>query len=243
MPDMPALCRRLVEPLSLTLGRAVDAVRFTPDGWRVESLGKPLGRNFTHVVLATPPKQAALLIAPHRSDWAQLGLRQRMLPCWTLIGVADRRVDFPVWDIVWPPSGPLVWVIRNERKPGRVSIDQHMNVVAHASAALSETHLEALDDAVHAALSTALGDFLGQVPNWRVLQVHCWRYASVTRPDACALEPFWFDAELGLGVCGDFLGGAGVEGAWTSGNALASRIARACGVDFEASVAAGASAI
>jgi predicted NAD/FAD-dependent oxidoreductase len=102
--------------------------------------------------------------------------------------------------------------------------------VAHARTAWSETHLEAPDDAVRAALLSALGAFLPQAPTWRFSQVHRWRYASVARPDASALEPFWFDPALGLGVCGDFLGGAGVEGAWSSGDALATRIAQACGL-------------
>jgi renalase len=37
-------------------------------------------------------------------------------------------------------------------------------------------------------------------------------------------EPCWWDAELGLGMAGDALGGAGVEGAWRSGRELAQRV-------------------
>jgi predicted NAD/FAD-dependent oxidoreductase len=33
-----------------------------------------------------------------------------------------------------------------------------------------------------------------------------------------------WDADAGLGACGDALGGAGVEGAWLSGRALAARL-------------------
>ena len=235
-PDMPALCRRLLEALPVALGQAVDALHRTASGWRVERQGETLGRDFTHVVLAMPPQQAARLLAAHRPDWARRGFQQRMLPCWTLLGVADPPADPPTWDVAWPSNGPLDWIIRNERKPGRAPVDGRLNWVAHAKAAWSETHLETPGDVVHAELLCAVADFLGQVPSWRISQVHRWRYASVERPDACALEPFWFDDELGLGVCGDFLGGAGVEGAWTSGDALAARIARACSVDRQASV-------
>jgi predicted NAD/FAD-dependent oxidoreductase len=38
-------------------------------------------------------------------------------------------------------------------------------------------------------------------------------------PDLCD-----WDADAGLGACGDALGGAGVEGAWQSGRALAARL-------------------
>ena len=239
-PDMSTLCRRLVDALPVTFGRTVDVVRAAPGGWGIECLGETLGEDFTHVALAMPPLQAAKLLEPHRHDWARLGLRQRMLPCWTLVGVSDRPVDPPDWDAAWPMSGPLAWIIRNERKPGRADADGFLHWVAHAKAGWSETHLESLDDAVHSTLLAAVRDFLGQAPVWRFSQVHRWRYASVARPDAGALEPFWFDAERGLGACGDFLGGAGVEGAWISGDALATRIARGCGLTREAGLPARA---
>lgn len=34
----------------------------------------------------------------------------------------------------------------------------------------------------------------------------------------------WWDSGLRLGVCGDHLGGTGVEGAWRSGQALARQL-------------------
>lgn len=227
-PDMPALCRRLTHALPIRFSQAIDALDLQPEGWRVQSSGEALGRHFSHVVLAMPPSQAAELLAPHRRDWAQRARQRRMLPCWTLIGVADRPVAPPSWDVAWPLNGPLAWIIRNECKPGRAWSRRQLHWVAHAHAAWSETHLDAPADAVHAALLSALGDFLAQVPTWRFSQVHRWRYASVARPDASALAPFWFDPGLGLGVCGDFLGGAGVEGAWSSGDALATCVLQAC---------------
>jgi len=232
-PDMPALCRRLTHGLPIQLGHAIDAIAVEPDGWRVQRSGEALGRPFSHVVLAMPPTQAANLLAPLQRDWAQRARQWPMLPCWTLIGVADRSGDPPAWDVAWPVSGPLAWVIRNECKPGRAWSPQQVHWVAHAKTAWSETHLEAPDDGVRAALLSALDAFLPQAPAWRFSQVHRWRYASVARPDASALEPFWFDPASGLGVCGDFLGGAGVEGAWSSGDALATRIAQACGLAAE----------
>ena len=229
-PDMPELCRRLTHGLPIRLGQAIDVIDVESDGWRVRWSGKALEGIFSHVVLAMPPTQAADLLALHRRDWAQVARRRRMLPCWTLIGVADRPVAPPTWDVAWPLRGPLAWIIRNECKPGRAWSKDQCHWVAHANAAWSETHLEAPDDAVHAALLSALGDFLAEIPTWRFSQVHRWRHASVARPDASAIEPFWFDPGLGLGVCGDFLGGAGVEGAWSSGDALASRMLQGCGL-------------
>lgn len=227
--NMPALCAGLIGELPVTFGQTIDAIRIGPDGWRVEWLGETLGQGYDRVVLAMPPVQAAKLLEPHRRDWAQRGRLQPMQPCWTLFGVADELAQMPDWDAAWPRTGPLAWVVRNEKKPGRQPVEGRVHWVAHANAAWSQTHLEAPDDAVHATLLSALENFLGEAPDWRFSTVHRWRYASVARPDACTLQPFWFDDALGLGVCGDFLGGAGVEGAWLSGDALAEHISQDCG--------------
>jgi renalase len=232
-PDMPELCRRLIGASPITFGLAIDALHRDRTGWRVTWLGETLGSGFAQVVLAMPPSQAAELLDAHRSDWAQLGRHQRMLSCWTLMGVAERPSEALDWDVAWPLGGPLAWLIRNECKPGRVSAAGRVHWVAHANPAWSETHLETPNDVVHAALLAALEDVLGHPPTWRTSQVHRWRYASVARRDASGLQPYRFDAGLGLGVCGDYLGGAGVEGAWVSGDALALRIARDCGLDAD----------
>jgi predicted NAD/FAD-dependent oxidoreductase len=229
-PRMPDLCRALTEGLPVIHGRTVDALFGGPGAWRVECRGETLGRDFTHVVLAMPPLQAAALLNPHRPDWAQLGRQRPMLPCWTLIGSMAPAAGLPDWDVAWPLSGPLAWVIRNDRKPGRTATDGGAHWVVHANARWSQTHLEMPEDQVHAMLVSALADFLDRTPAWRFSSVHRWRYASVARLDASGLQQFWFDARLGLGVCEDYLGGAGVEGAWHSGDALGTRIAMACGL-------------
>jgi predicted NAD/FAD-dependent oxidoreductase len=51
--------------------------------------------------------------------------------------------------------------------------------------------------------------------------VHRWRYASVPRTHASDVARCAWDADAGLGLCGDAWGGPGVEGAWLSGQALA----------------------
>jgi predicted NAD/FAD-dependent oxidoreductase len=50
--------------------------------------------------------------------------------------------------------------------------------------------------------------------------VHRWRYARAQASTAAPARQCWWDAAGGLGVCGDFLGGTGVEGAWLSAQAL-----------------------
>jgi len=233
-PDMPALCRQLLGEIPITLSCAVDAlvqeVAAAPAGttWRLQRQGQCVGEGFTRVVLALPPAQAAVLLQPHRPDWAVQARRVPMLPCWTLMGVAELQPEAPSWQIAWPQRGPLASIIRNESKPGRQFMPGFVHWVLHATAAWSQTHLEDASEQVLPQLQAALVDWLGHPVSWRQTQVQRWRYASAPREPASSAERCWWDAgagsSSGLGVCGDWLGGAGVEGAWTSGQALAAAV-------------------
>ena len=50
---------------------------------------------------------------------------------------------------------------------------------------------------------------------------HRWRYAD-TEP--ALMQGSWWDAQMRLGLCGDWLHGGKVEGAWLSGRALAQQV-------------------
>jgi hypothetical protein len=55
---------------------------------------------------------------------------------------------------------------------------------------------------------------------WQHAVVHRWRYALPASNGHAPMRHAWWSAASGLGVCGDFLGGTGVEGAWLSAQAL-----------------------
>jgi predicted NAD/FAD-dependent oxidoreductase len=224
-PDMPALCRRQAAQLPLTLSRTVDElVRGSDGGWRLHAQGELVGDGvFDAVVLAMPPAQAAALLAPHREDWTRQARAVPMQPCWTLMGAEGGTP--PPWDAAWPQRGPLAWIIRNASKPGRKPPAEGLtHWVVHATAAWSATFLESSSDKVQATLQDELARVLGRPVRWAHAAVHRWRYALAPRSDG-AHPPCWWDAALGLGACGDFFSGAGVEGAWLSGQALAAAIA------------------
>ena len=229
-PDMPAFCRALLMNLPVTLGCTIDAVRHGPGGWRLESAGATVAEGFSDVVVAIPPQQAAPLLQPHNPEWAHRAQATTMLPGWTLMGVTADAQAAPEWDLAWPTQGPLSWIVRNDAKPGRERVPGLAHWVAHASAPWSQTHLESPDAEVQAMLQEALARWLGRSLNWHHAAVHRWRYASAPRAEASAsasataTRRCWWDASLRLGVCGDALGGAGVEGAWTSARALATAI-------------------
>lgn len=219
-PDMPSLCRALAAGAALHTERAIEALQRGPKGWRLACAGADLGADFDAVIIATPPQQAAPLLQPHRADWSEHARALSMAPGWVLMAVTGAPTPAPLWDVARPASGPLGFVIRNDTKPGRTRAPGVAHWVAHATANWSQAHLESPAADVQAALQSALADVIGGPQTWRHAAAHRWRYAT-----AIASQPsgsgFWWDANTGVGVCGEALGGTGVEGAWRSACALA----------------------
>jgi predicted NAD/FAD-dependent oxidoreductase len=176
---------------------------------------------FDHVLLAIPPVQAAPLLIPHAPAWARTAAKVAMQPCWTLVGVSEAPSRPLDWDAARPPTGPIAWMLRNETKPGRERRDDEIHWAVHARADWSEQRLESPGETVQDELEAALDEWVGEPLRWKHAVVHRWRYAMPpdTPTDADSLH--WWDRVQGLGVCGDFLGGRGVEGAWLSGSTLA----------------------
>jgi renalase len=219
-PDMPSLCRDLLQGVSSTWLFAVDRLQRGPLGWRLEAAGQALPGHFDAVVLAMPPAQAAPLLAPHRGDWSRRAAAAEMQPCWTLMGVSDRPAKTLPWNVALPEQEPLGWVMRQDARPGRSRAVEEAHWVVHASAEWSRRHLEQPSEWVQQSLQAALQELVGEPIAWQHAVVHRWRYAMPPAQHSRA-ETCWWDCDLGLGVCGDFLGGAGVEGAWQSARALA----------------------
>lgn len=231
VPTSTALCDQLLSGCTLDLGRNVRRLQRSADGaWYLASDGAPLAGPFRHVVLAVPPAQAAVLLAGHHDVWASALATRRMEACWTLMAVTD-DFDWP-WDATEPAHGPLAWLVRNDRVPGRTAPPGVAVWTAHATAEWSAGRLGADPELVSAELQAALRSQLpmasrsGQSWRFHHVAVHRWSHAGPALDcDSFAAGDAWWDETLGLGVCGDWLAGGGVEAAWHSGDELADAMA------------------
>lgn len=223
-PDSPSLCRHWLAGIATRWQQRVVSLRRSGERWHlVDESGASHGP-FAAVVLAMPPQQAADLMVEWRPDWARAASVVWMHPCWTLMGVTAAPPMPPLWDVALPEHGPLARIIRNDTRPGRESRPGELHWVVHARSSWSRANLERDAAEVERAMADALGDALGAAPDWRLRLVHRWRYASVAATPTTSWPGCWWDPSLGLGVCGDFLGGIGVAGAWHSGHQLARRL-------------------
>ena len=242
-PGMPALVRYLAHGVPLRLEQTVQRLHHTARGWQLMLAGGQVAGPYDQVVLALPPAQAAVLLAGHQDPWADTLAAVPMAPCWTLMAATD-DVDWP-WDAAEPDRGPLAWVARNDRKPGRSAPRGVATWVAQATPAWSAAHLEADPADVLQALRDALSALLPAPPaggaplRWYHGSVHRWRYALPAASTVDGRE-CWWDAERGLGVCGDCYSGGDVEAAWRSGDELADTIVAGLETPADAAEAAAA---
>jgi renalase len=219
-PDMPQWCRKLVDGALPHWEQAVQSLRRTPRGWVVESSDVLWADAFDAVLLALPPAQAAPLLAPHQREWAQRASLTAMQPCWTLMGISDPVANVRCWDMARPEPGALGLVLRNESRPGREARHDEVHWVVHAKAGWSRAHVDQDSAWIASAMQHALVEWLGVPMRWHHAVAHRWRYAMPQVGRHAVTPSCWWEGGMRLGVCGDFLGGGGVEGAWLSAQSL-----------------------
>ncbi|WP_126971879.1 FAD-dependent oxidoreductase [Xanthomonas sp. BRIP62411] len=219
VPDMAAPARALAADLTVRLGTCVRSLQRNGDAWQLELAEDATTRAFDTVLLAVPAPRAAALLADLAPTLATLAATARMQPAWAVVLRFDLAVD-PGYDALFVNAGPVRWVARNSSKPGRAGVETWL---LHATADWSQAHLDATPEAVIASLLPALAA-LG-LPPPQSCDAYRWTVAS-TEP-ALQIGCAW-EARPGIGICGDWLAGGKVEGAWQSGVALA---ARACAGD------------
>lgn len=223
-PMMTAPAQWLAQDLQVHKETQVSGLLREGQGWRLRGKESVAGGDvFDHVVLAVPAPQAVALLAdcaPAQSLAAQAAA-VRMRGCWALMLSYAQPLDLG-FDAAFVNAGPLRWVARNSSKPGRSGAETWL---LHAEAEWSEQRLDLPAEAVAAQMLQAFAALGGPAPVQSV--AHRWLYADTApeRQAASQAKPGYLWApELALGLCGDWLNGGKVEGAWLSGRRLAEQV-------------------
>lgn len=215
VPDMAAPARALAADLDVRSGTAVRSLQRDGDTWCLAVSGDDTRHAFDTVLLAVPAPVAAALLEHIAPTLATIAAGANMQPAWAVVLHFDTPLD-PGYDALFVNAGPLRWVARNASKPGRTGSETWL---LHANADWSQAHFDATPEAVIASVLPTLAALGLPVP--QSCAASRWTVASTDPPlqIGCA-----WDAQLRIGLCGDWLAGGKVEGAWQSGVTLAERV-------------------
>ncbi len=213
IPGMSAPARAMAQPLSVQTSTTIQSMSHTSEGWRLTSTEHGLLPSYySKIVFAIPPIQVATILGTHSKKISAVTDSVLMQPCWTVMMQFDAPIDMP-FDAAFINTGPLSWVARNSSKPFRKGLESW---VMHATPVWTQAHLERKPEEIGTLVIEAFQSLGGPQPaTW---SAHRWRYAS---SDPSITQGSVWDAETGIGICGDWLNGGRVEGAWLSGQALA----------------------
>ena len=213
-PGMNGPIKAMAEGFDVDWGTRIERIARDGNRWLLQAESRTIAAD--GVVCAIPAEQAAELLALAAPDFAQRAAAVQSHPCWALMVRFAQPLDLP--DTF--RGEQVVWAARNSSKPGR---GEGENWVIHASPAWSAEHLELAQPAIEEKLLAAFFAETGVAAASPVHSAaHRWRYAMVGKADG---PPALWDADMKLGVCGDWLVGPRVESAFVSGCELAELIA------------------
>ncbi len=196
---------------------------------RVETLAREDGRwcltttdgaSYTAntVLVAVPAEQASDLLHTPAPALAEIAASVASEPCWAVMAAFDKPLS-TTQDSARDASKGIAWAARNSAKPARGGPESW---VLHASPKRSR---RIIDRPKEEAAEILLADFFSQMAIEPVVPIHLvahrWLYAQ---PASLKGEPARFDASERIGIAGDYLHSPRVEGAWLSGQALATRV-------------------
>jgi renalase len=216
-PGMNSPGKYLAKNLSIELNQTIDQINHQNGKWLLRSIESgDIEKQFDWLVLAIPAPQALVLIQSIDQKLEKLAANANMLACWTVMASFTQRPNVP-FDAAFINDEIIGWVSRNNSKPNRSG--QEIWTI-HANPKWSQEWVE-LEKEKAAKLILDCAKIVGLDCDKAKIAIHRWRYASGHITQASG---FSLNKDLQVGLCGDWLNGGRVEGAWLSGRKLASQI-------------------
>lgn len=176
---------------------------------------------FDAVVCAIPAEQVVPLFEQTHPPLANLASGVQSNVTWSVM-LTPREAVKVEFDGAFVVDSPLGWICRDSSKPGRAMGDRWM---LQATADWSRQHQDYTADEVAKMLLDVFCNVTGQlVEEPLAVAAHRWLYSL---PSNSVGMPCFFNEELLLGACGDWLTGARVEDAYLSGHTLGHQLLNA----------------
>ena len=223
-PMMRAIPRFLAEGLPIQQNRHIARISRQADHILcVDTDGDALRAG--QVICTAPAPQTAALLASDFPRLAATAASATYAPCVTImLGLANDS-HLPTTPL-HAPQHDIGWAMRETARPHVVSTQPALTI--QASAEWSAAHINDTDDTSIAQLidkyQLASGCYVGDILH---AQAHRWLYAKVTS----AAAPYATICLHNVAIAGDWLGGARVEHAFTSGIRAVQALTKAASSD------------
>lgn len=196
----------------------VQSLARDDEGWALTSAEQGQhGQRYGAVLLAMPAPQAQQLLRDVAPAGAAVAASVRMRASWAVMVRCSAPLAL-AWEGAFINAGPLRWVARDSSKPARTGPETWL---LHAGPEWSEAHIEDDEATVTSHLLATFAELGGPHPAHVQATAHRWRFADTA---SALTRGCWWDADARLGLCGDWLHGGKVEGAWLSGRDLAQQV-------------------
>jgi predicted NAD/FAD-dependent oxidoreductase len=217
VPAMNSPGQYLAKNLSIECNQTIDKIYQQDGKWHLHSLENgDITQSFDYLVLAIPAPQSYALTKLIDHSIEVFCSSVNMQGCWTVMARFSEKVDMP-FDAAFINNEIISWISRNNSKPGRTGQETW---TIHANPQWSQQCIE-LDKEEAGKLILESAKQLGLNCQNAEIAIHRWRYASgATNTEA----GFILNKDNKLSLCGDWLIGGRVEGAWLSGHKLANVI-------------------
>jgi predicted NAD/FAD-dependent oxidoreductase len=213
VPAMTAPAKYLAQSLNVHTQHTVTELKQINHLWQINTKEQgTFALAFEYLVCAIPSVQARVLVGQHSESLNSVCKNVVMLPCWTLIAYFKTPLDLD-FDGAFVEESLFSWIARDNAKPGRSSYETW---VAQASNAWSQEHIDLNQYVIEPMLLKAFKDLTGY--DCDLYQSHLWRYAKLATPSE---QNYFYDEDVRVGLCGDWLRNSTVEGAWLSGYRMA----------------------
>lgn len=217
IPAMNSPGKYLALDLSIELNQTITQITHQHGKWSLHSLeAGDIQDRFDWLVLALPAPQALALGKSVDQSIEGLTKQANMLGCWTVMARFSHASDWP-FDAAFINDEKISWISRNNSKPGRTGQECW---TIHANPQWSQQSIELDKDEVSQKILDC-AQKLGLNFQNAEISTHRWRYANGSINPSIG---FSMNESMKLGLCGDWLNGGRVEGAWLSGHLLANAI-------------------
>jgi renalase len=217
IPAMNTPGQYLAKNLSIEYSQTIDRIYQKDGTWHLHSKESgDITQTFNYLVLAIPAPQAYALAKLADKSIEVICSDVKMQGCWTVMARFPEKARMP-FDAAFINNEIISWISRNNSKPGRTGQETW---TIHANPQWSQKWIE-LDKEEAGKLILDSAKQLGLNCQNTEISIHRWRYASGA---INAEAGYILNQDTKLSLCGDWLNGGRVEGAWLSGYKLASAI-------------------